>query len=90
MNQKTIVLLNGAFLFTMISCVIMPPTETVFVSSYKHRIVRADAAKHGRTTIVHVYHEESFSEAERKDLIRWYKNKHHLSSRRVKVIFIGH
>lgn len=90
MSKKTNKLLLAVFLFTMMGCVVAPPSEAVFVSSYKHRIVRVDPVKHGRTITVRVHHKGPLSGAERDDLIRWYKSNHHRPNHRVKVVFVRH
>ena len=76
------------FVITMFGCATAPPSETVFVRDYKHRIVRAVPVKHGRVTTVKVHHKGPLSGQERDDLIRWYKGKHHRPNQRVKVVFI--
>lgn len=78
------------FIFTMLGCVAAPPSEAVYVSNYKHRIVKVNPVVHGRTITVRVHHTGSLTSAERNDLIRWYKNKHHRPHHSVKVTFIRH
>ena len=78
------------FAFTMISCATAPPSETVFVNNYKHRIVRVNQVAHGRTVTIKVHHTGPLNRAERDDLIRWYKSKHHKPHHHVKVVFVRH
>jgi len=78
------------FVVLMASCATAPPSETVFVSNYKHRIVSVNPVVHGRTVTVKVHHNGPLSRAERDDLIRWYKSKHHRPRHHVKVVFIRH
>jgi hypothetical protein len=86
--------INQIFVFTfvvmMASCATAPPSETVFVNNYKHRIVRVNPVVHGRTVTVKVHHNGPLSRAERDDLIRWYKSKHHRPRHHVKIVFIRH
>lgn len=90
MNRYINQLFVIAFVFTMISCATAPPSETVFVNNYKHRIVRVNPIVHGRTVTVKVHHTGPLSRVERDDLIRWYKSKHHRPRHSVKVVFIRH
>lgn len=90
MIRKTNKLLITVFLFTMLGCVVAPPSEAVFVSTYKQRIVRVDPVKHGRTITVRVHHKGQLNRAERDELIRWYKSKHQRPNHRIKVVFIRH
>lgn len=79
------------FLFTLFligGCVTAPPSETIFVNNYKHRIVRVVPVTHHRVVNVKVYPVGPLTKAERDDLRRWYKHKHHRPHHSVKVIFI--
>ena len=78
------------FVAIMASCATAPPSETVFVNNYKPRIVKVNPVVHGRTVTVKVHHKGPLSRAERDDLIRWYKSKHHRPRHSVKVVFIRH
>ena len=87
--KKNIIILAGAFvLFSMIGCATAPPSETVFVKNYKHRVVRAVPVTHHKVTTVKVYHVGPLTKAEKDDLRRWYKNKHHRPHHRVNVVFV--
>ena len=80
----------AAFLFTMFSCVVAPPSEAVYVNNYKHRIINVNSVVHGRTVTVKVHHNGQLTRAERDDLIRWYKSKYHRPHHNVKVVFVRH
>ena len=90
MNQKANKLLIAVFLFTLLGCVVAPPSEAVFVTSYKQRIVRVDPVTQGRTITIRVQHRGPLNRAERNDLIRWYRSKHQRPNHRIKVVFIRH
>jgi hypothetical protein len=76
------------FVLTMFGCVVAPPSETVYVNNYKHRIVKVNRVVHGRTITVKVHHNGPLAKAERDDLTRWYKSKHSKPHHHVKVVFI--
>ncbi|MBU0530018.1 hypothetical protein KKF86_09780 [bacterium] len=86
-NHNTISVI-ALIMFSMISCTTAPPSETIFVNNYKHRIVRVVPIQHGKVITVKVHHTGQLTRAEREDLIRWYKNKHHRPHQRVNVVFI--
>ena len=87
--KKNIMILAVTFvMFSMIGCVTAPPSETIFVSNYKHRIVRVVPVTHHKVVTVKVHHVGLLTKAERDDLRRWYKQKHHRPHYRVNVIFI--
>jgi len=88
MNTKIKILTITFVLFSMIGCATAPPSETVFVKSYKHRIVRVNPVTHHKVTTVKVHHVGPLTKAEKGDLRRWYKNKHHRPRHNVKVVFI--
>jgi len=50
--------------------------------------VRAVPVTHHKITTVKVHHVGALTKAERNDLNRWYKNKHHKPHHRVKVVFV--
>ena len=78
------------FVITMFSCATAPPSESAFITTYKHRIVQVIPVVRGRTVTVKVHHTGPLSRAERDDLIRWYKSKHQRPHHHVKVVFIRH
>ncbi len=75
-------------LFSMMDCATAPPSETAFAKTYKHRVVHVVPVTHRKVTTVKVHHVGPLTKAERDDLIRWYKNKHHRPHHRVNVVFI--
>ena len=90
MKQHLIKIFVLALVFTTMSCATAPPSETVFVTNYKHRIVRVNPVVQGRIITVKVHHTGLLSRVERDDLIRWYKSKHHKPRHQVKVVFVRH
>ena len=87
--KKNIMILAVTFvMFSMIGCATAPPSETIFVKNYKHRVVRVVPITHHKIVTVKVYHVGSLTKVERDDLRRWYKHKHHRPHHRVKVVFI--
>ena len=86
--KKNIIILAIAFvLFSMMGCA-TPPSETIFVKNYKHRVVRVVPVTHHKVTTIKVHHVGPLTIAERNDLNRWYKNKHRKPHHRVNVVFI--
>jgi ABC-type molybdate transport system substrate-binding protein len=88
MNRKITILTLAFVVFSVIGCATAPPSETVFVKNYKHRVVRVVPVTHHKVTTVKVHHVGSLTKAERSDLVRWYKNKHHRPHHRVNVVFV--
>jgi len=88
MKQNINRIFIALFLITMFGCATAPPSETVFVRDYKPRITRVVPVKHGKVITVKVHHGGALNPAERDDLIRWYKSKHHRPNHRIKVVFI--
>ena len=87
--KRNITILAVAFImFSMIGCATAPPSETIYVNNYKHRIVRVVPVAHNRVVTVKVHHVGALTKAERKELSRWYKHKHHRPRHSVKVVFI--
>ena len=87
--KKNIKVLALAFIiFSMIGCATAPPSETVFVKNYKHRVVRVVPVTHNRVTTVKVHHVGALTKSEKNDLRHWYKNKHHRPRHSVNVVFI--
>ena len=87
--KKNITILSIAFvMFSMIGCATAPPSETIFVKNYKHRIARVNPVTHHKVTTVKVHHVGPLTKAEKNDLRHWYKNKHRRPHHRVNVIFI--
>jgi len=88
MKKKITILVFAFIMFSMIGCATTPPSETIFVNNYKHRIVRVVPVKHHKVTTIKVHHIGPLTKAEKDDLVRWYKNKHHGPHHRVNVVFI--
>ena len=88
MKRNIITVVVSFVLFSMISCVTAPPSETIFINNYKHRIVRVVPVTHHKVVTVKVHHVGPLTKAERDDLRHWYKHKHHRPRHTVKVIFI--
>ncbi len=88
MKRKTIILAVAFVMFSMIGCATAPPSETVFVKNYKHRVVRVVPVTHHKVVTVKVHHVGPLTNAERDDLRHWYKHKHHRPHHSVKVVFI--
>ena len=88
MKKKITILAVIFVMFSVIGCAAAPPSETIYVKNYKHRIVRAVPVTHHKITTVKVHHVGALTKAERNDLNRWYKNKHHKPHHRVKVVFV--
>jgi len=87
--KKKITILAVTFvMFSMIGCATAPPSETIFVKNYKHRVVRVVPVTHHKVTTIKVHHVGPLTKAERNDLNRWYKNKHHRPHHRVNVVFV--
>jgi len=88
MQRHITISVIALILFSMMSCATSPPSETVFVKNYKHRVVRVLPVTHRKVTTVKVHHVGPLTKAERDDLIRWYKHKHRRPHHRVNVVFI--
>jgi hypothetical protein len=88
MNKNIAILAVTFIMFSMIGCVTAPPSETIFVNNYKHRIVRAVPVTHNRVVTVKVYHVGVLTKTERDDLKRWYKHNYRKSHHRVNVVFV--
>ncbi len=88
MKKHILISAIAIVMFTMMSCATAPPSETVFVKSYKHRIVKVVPVTHRKVITVKVHHKGPLSPAERNDLVRWYKHRHHRPHHRVNVVFI--
>jgi len=88
MKRNITILAVAVIIFLMIGCATAPPSETIFVNNYKHRIVRVVPVTHHKVVTVKVHHIGPLTKTERDDLKRWYKNKHHRPRHSVKVIFI--
>jgi hypothetical protein len=88
MTQDIRKLFITLFFLTIFGCATAPPSETIFVRDYKHRIVRVVPIKNGKIVTVKVHHRGALSPSEREDLIRYYTSKHHRPKHRVKVVFI--
>jgi len=87
--KKNIIIFALIFIiFSMIGCATALPSETIFVKNYKHRIVRVNPLTHNKVTTVKVRHVGVLTKAEKDDLRRWYKHKHHRPHHRVKVVFV--
>ena len=88
MKKKTTIFTIAFVMFSMIGCATAPPNEAVFVKNYKHRVVRVVPVTHHKVTTVKVHHVGPLTKAEKDDLRRWYKNKHHRPHHRVNVVFV--
>jgi hypothetical protein len=88
MKKNITILVLTFIMFSMMGCATAPPSETVFVKNYKHRVVRVNPVMHNKVTTVKVHHVGPLTKAEKDDLRRWYKNKHHRPHHRVNVVFI--
>jgi ABC-type molybdate transport system substrate-binding protein len=88
MKKKITILVLTFIMFSMMGCATAPPSETVFVKNYKHRVVRVNPVTHNKVTTVKVHHVGPLTKAEKDDLRRWYKNKHHRPHHRVNAVFI--
>lgn len=55
MKKNIMILAVTIVMFSMIGCVTAPPSETIFVNNYKHRIVRVIPVTHHRVVTVKVY-----------------------------------
>lgn len=88
MQRNITILAVLIVMFSMIGCATAPPSNTIFVKNYKHRVVRVVPVTHHKIVTVKVHHVGSLTKVERNDLRRWYKHKHHRPHHRVKVIFV--
>ena len=88
MKRNITILAITIVMFSMIGCATAPPSETIFVNNYKHRIVRVVPVIHHKVVTVKVHHVGSLTKAERDDLKHWYKHKYHKPHHRVNVVFI--
>jgi hypothetical protein len=88
MKRNITILAVTVIMLSMIGCATAPPSKTIFVNNYKHRIVRVVPVTYKKVVTVKVYHTGPLTKAERNDLKRWYKHKHHKLHHSVKVIFI--
>jgi len=87
--KRNITILAVMFvMFSMIGCVTAPPSETIYVNKYKHRIVRVVPVTHHKVVTVKVHHVGALTKGERNELKRWYKHKHHRPRHSVKIVFI--
>lgn len=88
MQRNITILAVSIVMFSMIGCATAPPSNTIFVKNYKHRVVRVIPVTHHKLVTVKVHHIGPLTKAERNDLRRWYKHKHRRPHHRVKVVFI--
>lgn len=88
MQRNITILAVLIVMFSMIGCATVPPSNTIFVKNYKHRVVRVVPVTHHKLVTVKVHHIGPLTKAERNDLRRWYKHKHHRPHHRVKVVFV--
>lgn len=88
MQRNITILAVLIVMFSMIGCATAPPSNTIFVKNYKHRVVRVVPVTHHKLVTVKVHHIGPLTKAERNDLQRWYKHKHHRPHHRVKVVFV--
>ena len=88
MKKNTAKLALVFIMYSMIGCATAPPSETLFVKNYKHRIVRVKPVTHRKVTTVKVHHVGALTKAEKNELRHWYKNKHHRPHHRVNVVFV--
>jgi len=88
MNKKSTILAIIFVMFSMFGRATAPPSETIFVKNYKHRIVRVVPITHHKVTTVKVHHVGLLTNAEKNDLRRWYKQKHNTPHHSVNVVFV--
>lgn len=88
MKKNITILVITFIMFSMIGCATAPPSKTIFINNYKHRIVRVVPVTHHKVVTIKVHHVGALTKAERNELKRWYKHKHHKPHHSVKVVFI--
>jgi hypothetical protein len=88
MNKKITILAIIFIIFSMFGCATAPPSETIFVKNYKHRVVRVVPITHHKVTTVKVHQVGLLTNAEKNDLRRWYNQKHNRPHHRADVVFV--